>query len=97
LAHTNDFPTSPGMEEWRMKQELKKHPVTLFDGKLDLEGLLKWQWSNKHYARFAGMNETSLISTAWQNLTQDVLDWFTHLLRTQYNVDSFPLQFYLFS
>jgi hypothetical protein len=33
-----------------MKQELKKHQVLLFGGKLDLEGLLKWQRSVEHYA-----------------------------------------------
>jgi hypothetical protein len=97
LAHTNDFATSAGLKEWKMKQELKKHQVPLFDGKLDLDGLLKWQQSVEYYARLAGMNETSLISTAWQNFTPDVLDWFTHFLRTQYNMDSFPPQYYLFS
>jgi hypothetical protein len=77
-----------------MKEELKKHQVPLFDGKLDLEGLMKRQWSVEHYARLAGINETSLISTAWWNFTPDVLDWFTHLLRTQYNIDPFPPQYY---
>jgi hypothetical protein len=74
----------------------EKHQVPLFNGKLDLEGLLKWQWSVQYYARLAGMNEKSLISTALQNFTPDVLDWFTHLLQTQYNVDSFPPQYYQF-
>jgi hypothetical protein len=97
LAHTNDFPTLPGMKEWRMKQELKTHQVALFDGKLDLEGLLKWQRSIEHYAQLADMNQMSLISMAWQNFTPDVLEWFTHLLQTQYHVDCFLLQYYPFS
>jgi hypothetical protein len=42
------------------------------------------------------MNNRFLISTAWRNFTSDILNWFTRLLRTQYNVDSFPPQYYLF-
>jgi hypothetical protein len=63
-----------------MNEEWKKHQVLLFDGKLDLECLLKWQRSVEHYAQLAGINETSLISTDWWNFTPDVLNWFTHLL-----------------
>jgi hypothetical protein len=80
FAHTNDFATSSGLEEWRMKQELKGYQGPLFDGKLDLEGLLKWQRGVEYYARLAGINETSLIRMAWQNFTPDILDWFTYLL-----------------
>jgi hypothetical protein len=50
VADTNDFATSAGLEEWRMKQELKMHQVLLLNGKLDLEGLLKWRWNVENYA-----------------------------------------------
>jgi hypothetical protein len=80
-----------------MKQELKMHQVLLFDGELDLKGMLKWQQSVEHYAQLAGMNETSLISMAWRNFTLAVQDWFTRLLRTPSNIDSFQPQYYPFS
>ena len=79
-----------GLHEWRLKEQLKQHRLTTFDGKADREGLLKWERSVEHFGRLAGLSEAELIDTAWHYFSPDVLDWFTSMMDREYSIQILP-------
>jgi len=72
------------LNDFILRQQLKKHNIPKFLGTIDHEGVVSWADSVTHFALLAGLNNNATITAAWTAIAPDVLLCFKAILATDY-------------
>ena len=61
------------LNDWILRQQLKKHTILKFLDGIDHEAVLSWADSVTHFALLAGLDNNATITAAWTAIAPDVL------------------------
>lgn len=78
------------LNDWILRQQLKKHSIPKFLGGIDHEAVLSWSDAVTHFALLAGLDNNATITTAWTVVAPEVLVWFRSMLEVDYNYNFVP-------
>lgn len=77
--------TQSGLNDWILRQQLKKHVIPKFLGAIDHEAVLSWTEAVTHFALLAGLDNNATITAAWTAVAPEVLVWFKAMLEAEYH------------
>ena len=72
------------LNDWILRQQLKKHAIPKFLGAIDHEAVLSWTEAVTHFALLAGLDNNATITAAWTAVAPEVLVWFKAMLEADY-------------
>lgn len=78
------------LNDWILRQQLKKHSIPKFLGSIDHEAVLAWTDAVTHFALLAGLDNNATITAAWTAVAPEVLVWFRSMLEADYNYKFVP-------
>ena len=73
------------LNDWILRQQLKKHDIPKFLGAIDHEAILSWTEAVTHFALLAGLDNNATITAAWTAVAPEVLVWFKAMLEADYS------------
>ena len=73
------------LNDWILRQQLKKHAIPKFFGAIDHEAVLSWTEAVTHFALLAGLDNNATITAAWTAVAPEVLVWFKAMLEADYS------------
>ena len=73
------------LNDWILRQQLKKYAIPKFLGVINHETVLWWTEAVTHFALLAGLDNNATITAAWTAVAPEVLVWFKTMLETDYN------------
>ena len=73
------------LNDWILRQQLKKHAIPKFLGAIDHEAILSWTEAVTHFALLAGLDNNATIMAAWTAVAPEVLVWFKAMLEADYS------------
>ncbi|PUU74637.1 hypothetical protein B9Z19DRAFT_1132958 [Tuber borchii] len=77
--------TQSDLNDWILRQQLKKHTIRKFLGAIDYEAVLLWTEAVSHFALLAGLNNNATITAAWTAIEPEILVWFKAMLEADYD------------
>ena len=78
------------LNDWILRQQLKKHSIPKFVGSIDHEAVLSWTDAVTHFALLACLDNNATITAAWTAVAPEVLVWFRSMLETDYSYKFVP-------